>query len=248
MKYSFIAMFDEVAEKSPTRVRNMRYLHPFWMSFPDSEFFILRQTKDISSKPMFHSSINIYNPGEHNLGWAANVGAKHYAEGDYIAFVDGDWINHPLDFKRALKLLETHEAVNPNEIQRRLTEDATQALVGGKPYNWEEHTANTRIACGCPMMFRRDTFYKTGGYLELPCWGILDSAMINICKALLKTAHNKGGRAIHLYHTREQGEARARDVNYKKCYEIYDNLIHKLTLEQIKGDVAFRWKWCGQPK
>jgi hypothetical protein len=247
MKYSIISAFDETAEQNPYRVRNMKYTMPYWLNFPDSEFIIIRQTQDIKSQPMFPNTINIYNPQIMNLGWAVNTAAKQYTKGDYIIFSDADWVVNKPDFEYVLSRLGTLEVVNCNGELRRLDENETQALVSTDNYDWDHFVSNTIIGLGSPIIMTREAFKKTGGFLELECWGIMDSAMNKVCIELCHFSANSVGRAVHLYHDRPERELKPRDTQYNNNIEYYNQFI-KMHPSILKEDAAKRWQVCGNPE
>jgi hypothetical protein len=246
MKFSVISAFDEVAEQNPFRVRNMKYTMPYWVNLPDSEFVIIRQTKDMASKPMFSNTVNIYNPGTPNLGWAINTAAKHYTTGEFIIFSDADWVVNNEDFLYTLSRTTDLDVVNSNSELKRLTEEETQELVKNGKYDWSHFASNTRIGMGSPIIIRRTAFPQTGGFLELECWGIMDSAMSKVCIELTHFSQNSVGRAVHMYHDRPDRELKPRDKAYNDNIAYYEKFI-KFHPTVLKKDAAERWKVCGNP-
>lgn len=227
---TFIIGFSEHIESSPHRVNNLKHLVDYLATFKLGPLLKVRQVKQIPSN-LFMDAQNICHIVDtFNLGWIWNYAVKHLVSTDLFAICDTGCIPDFKDIEKAIKLLtEGFDIVNFGN--KLIVQD----------HNGQELVIPTYTAS--PVFFSRGGYQKMGGWLEYPCWGIIDRAFSYIVPRLLDSYAMINGRSVHLYH-----EPYVMSEYERKEWEVYSADAERrrtMSYEELKRDAAERWGKCG---
>lgn len=194
------------------RIQNLRRVLDWVNGFAGVEIILVEQDRhkridELNLKVTKHIFTQTEKP--YNRSWAFNVGAK-YATTDVLVFSDTDLIMNPQHFIDGLNALTEYDCVSPYSKVIDLDPNETNTglqniLTIDRPGRGETDNQKINIAGGL-VIFRKDAFFKIGGYPEeFVGWGGEDDATAIKIKKFLKWTELKNP-IYHLWHERVSPE------------------------------------------
>lgn len=223
----------------PDRLNNLRRVLDWINGFQGVDVIVIEQDKHskISHINLKCRHIFLKSNQPYNKSWAFNVATK-MAKSNIIVFADSDLIMNPSDFIEGLKMLETHEMVNPYKSVVDLTPEENGLSIDAltkidRPGRGETDHQKVPL-CGGICMFRKDAINKIAGWNEqFIGWGAEDDFVS------LKVHHflnwkQMDFKCYHLFHSREQPNMNEyqRNLNLLNQYakltrEEFGKILHK---------------------